>query len=134
MKQLKNYDFGKILSTNCLKQISSYQKYLILHNHFKLNIYMLSINLFFMSATDSVDLNIFTVALFIVCRMTLCIVLTAQCSYLQRNKYPLVLYITGDKMVCHKISRIPEINYRKSVQKRCYIVSPWNHSKVQSTT
>ena len=35
VKQLKVYGFGRISSTNCLKQITFDQKYLILQNHFQ---------------------------------------------------------------------------------------------------
>ena len=33
----KNYGFGKISSSNCLKQTPSGQKYLILQDHFQLD-------------------------------------------------------------------------------------------------
>ena len=47
---------------------------------------MLSLKLSFMCSKDRVNLSIFTVALFIVCQMTQCIVLTVQCFYLWRSK------------------------------------------------
>ena len=42
----------------------------------------------FMRAKDCVNLNIFTVALFIVCQTTQCIVLAVQCFYARGNKDP----------------------------------------------
>ena len=56
-----------------------------------------------------VNLNIFTVALFIVCHMTQCIVLTMQFFYLRRNKGPSVLLSTRYKrvvIISHKNQRL----------------------------
>ena len=47
-----------------------------------------SLKLSFMNAKDHVNLNIFLVALFIVCLTTQCVVLTVQCFFLRRNIGP----------------------------------------------
>ena len=63
----------------------------------------------FMSEKDCVNWNIFTIALFIVCQITQCIVLTVQCFYLRRNKGPSVLLSTRYKIVAitfHKNHRL----------------------------
>ena len=78
-----------------------------------------------MNAKGRVNLNIFTLALFIVCQMTQCILLKSQCFYLRRNKGPLVLLSTRNKRIAitlHENQRlILEINI-----KRGYMVSPHN--------
>ena len=66
---------------------------------FRSAILKLSLKLSFMGAIDHVNLNIFTVALFIECQMTHFIVLTVQCFYLRRNKGPSVLLSTRVKRV-----------------------------------
>ena len=35
---------------------------------------------------------------------------------------------------CHKVPGKPKIKYSKSISKRCYIVSPWNHREVERIT
>ena len=52
-----------------------------------------------MSTKDCGSLNVFTVALFIVCHVTQCIVLPVQCFYLSGNKDSSVPSSTRDKMV-----------------------------------
>ena len=83
----KSYGFGERLPTNCMKQISSNQKFWYYQIIFSLTTWKLS----FMSANDHANLYIFTRDLFIVCQMTQCIVLKVQCFYLRRSKGPLVL-------------------------------------------
>ena len=100
--QLKIYGFGGLSSTICLKQLSSNHKYLILQNYFQLDdsyAFPKAILHEFMSAKDCLNLIIFTVALFIVCQTTQCIVLAVQGSYLRGNKDPSVLLSTEDKRV-----------------------------------
>ena len=75
---------------------------------------MFSLKLSFMSARDCVNLNIFTVALFIVWQTTHCIVLTVQYLYLPRNKGPSVLLSTKNKRVPTNIPRKLEIKSRES--------------------
>ena len=68
-----------------------------------------SLKLFFVSAKDPVNLNIFTVALLIVCQMTQCMVLTVKCFYLRRNKGPSVLWQAKFKrvaMISNKSQRL----------------------------
>ena len=93
---MKVYGVGEMSSTNCLKQISSNQKYLILQNHFQPTTRTLSLKLFFMRAKN---LIIFTLALFIVRPTTQCILLAVQCFYLRGNKDPSALLSTRDKRV-----------------------------------
>ena len=61
---------------------------------------MLSLKLSLMSAKDRGNLNVFTVALFIVCHVTQCTMhLAVQCFYLSGNKDSSVPSSTRDKMV-----------------------------------
>ena len=96
---MKVYGVGEMSSTNCLKQISSNQKYLILQNHFQPTTPTLSLKLFFMRAKNRANSIIFTLALFIVRPTTQCILLAVQCFYLRGNKDPSALLSTRDKRV-----------------------------------
>ena len=61
---------------------------------------MLSLKLSLMSAKDRGNLNVFTVALFIVCHVTQCTIhLAVQCFYMSGNKDSSVPSSTRDKMV-----------------------------------
>ena len=59
MKYRKTYGFVNVLSTKCLKQISSDQKSLILQNDYQLGNPTLSSKLSFVSAKGRANLNIF---------------------------------------------------------------------------
>ena len=71
---------------------------------------MLSLKLSSMSAKYPVKLNIITAALFMVCHMTQCIVLTVQCFYLRRNKGHSVLLSTKFKRAAISFHRIRKSN------------------------
>ena len=87
-KELKIHGFGEVSSTNCLRQIYSNQKYLMLQNHFQLDNSCAFPKLSFMRAKDGLNhYNSFVYSI----QMTECIVLTVQCFYPRRNKGPLVL-------------------------------------------
>ena len=101
VKYLKTHGFGEILSANFLKQVPSNQKHFILYLYFKLSL---------VRAKDRVNLNIFTVALFKVCYMMHCIVLTVQFFYLRRNKDTSVLLSTIDKRVAMKFHENQRLN------------------------
>ena len=70
-----------------------------------------------MSAKDRVKLNIFTVALFVVCQTTQCIVLTVQYFCFRGNKVPSVPLSIEDKRVVVKFQENHPNNWR----------SPKNH-------
>ena len=83
-----------------MKQISSNQKSFSAQQLLKLS---------FMSAKDCANLYIFTVALFIVCQMTQCIVLKVLCLYLRRSKGLLLLLSTREKkfaIIFHEIRKL----------------------------
>ena len=63
---------------------------------------MLYLKLSLMSAKDRLNLNILTVALFIVCQTVQCIVLTVEGFYLRENKDPLVPLPKKDKRMVIK--------------------------------
>ena len=75
-----DYAFPKAIVHECQRSC----KFEYLYNSFVYN--MSSLKLSFMSAKNCVHLNIFTVALFIICQATQCIVLSVQHFYLRRNK------------------------------------------------
>ena len=56
-----------------------------------------------MSAKDRANLNVFTVALFLVCQPMQFIVLTVQCFYLRGKKDPSVLLLTRDKKIAKTV-------------------------------
>ena len=60
---------------------------------------MLFLKVSFIRAKVRPNLNIFTVALIIVCQMTQCIVLKVQSFYVRRSICPLILLSTRDKRI-----------------------------------
>ena len=71
---------------------------------------MLSLKLSFMSAKDRANLNLFTVALFIICQATQHIVLSVQYFYLRRNKGPSVLSSARYKRVSIAFQNYQRLN------------------------
>ena len=94
VKWLKLYGFGAIPSTNCLNKYLPTKSFWYYKTIFSSTTPMLSLKLSFMSAKDRVNLNIFSVTLFILWQRNQCIVLTVQCFYLWRNKAPSVFLST----------------------------------------
>ena len=117
MKQLKSSGFGEIFSTNWMKQISSMQ---IVWNYkiiFSSTTPMLFLKVSFIRAKDRPNLNIFTVALIIVCQMTQCIVLKVQSFYVRRSICPLILLSTRDKRIAITFQENQRLNIGNQYQK-----------------
>ena len=70
-----------------------------------------------MSAKDRANLYIFTVALFIVCHMTQCIVLKVHFFYLRRGKGHLVFLSTRDKRIAISFHENQRLNIGNQYQK-----------------
>ena len=117
MKYLKSSGFGEIFSTNWMKQISSMQKVWNYEIIFSSTTPMHFLKVSFIRAKDRANLNIFTVALIIVCQMTQCIVLNVQSIYVRRSICPLILLSTRDKRIVITFQENQRLNIGNQYQK-----------------
>ena len=77
-----------------------------------------------MSAKYRVNLGIFAVALFVVCKTTKCIILIRQWFCLRRRKGPSVLLSARAKMVAIKFHKNQKLNLGNQYHKDAINVTP----------
>ena len=128
VKYLKIYGCGKISSTNCLKQIFSNQKYLILQQHFKLD----NSNAFSKAILQKHQKSCkFEYLYSMFDDVEYCIDCAMFLSAKKQRSFG--SFVNKGKKGSHNIPRKPEIKARESVSRRCYIGNSWNHREVLRT-
>ena len=121
VKQLKIYGFGEVSSTNCLKQTSANQEYLISQSYFQANNSYTFPKAILHKCQKCVNLNIFKVALFIVYQMRQCIDCAMFLSTEKQSNF--------GSFVNNNIPQNPDIKYRESGSLRCILRQPMDSQR-----